>query len=155
MWLTEDSDLNNCSNMLQRECISEGIENLDLESVKMYYTETFEEYDELLSQNVCFIDLYDAAANNVVLECILRSTPLIVNKVGGVVEYLGNDYPLYFENLDEVPGLLSNCNKIVEAHYYLKNLDKSDLTIDRFKQSLFTSIHQTLGTMIPLPNLIL
>ena len=152
MWLTGDSDLNHCSNMLKRECISEGIENLDLESVKMYYTETFEEYDDLLSQNVCFIDLYDAAANNVVLECILRSTPLIVNKVGGVVEYLGNDYPLYFENLDDVPALLADYNKISAAHYYLKQLDKSDLTIDRFKQSLFTSIHQTLGTMIPLPN---
>jgi len=147
IWLTGDSDLNHCSNTLKRECIGECIENLDLESVKMYYTETFKEYDDLLSQNICFIDLYDAAANNVVLECILRSTPLIINKVGGVVEYLGSDYPLYFEKLDDVPALLADYNKISAAHYYLKQLDKSDLTIDKFKQSLFTSIHQTLGTV--------
>jgi hypothetical protein len=147
MWLTGFSDMKRCFNMLEHERLSEDIGSLDLDSVQMYYTKTFEEYDELLSQNVVFIDLYDAAANNVILECIIRATPLIVNKVGGVVEYLGEDYPLYFENLNDVPRLLSDYDLIVAAHYYLKFLDKSDLTIDRFKQSLFTSIHQSLGTM--------
>ena len=147
LWLTGFSNMKRCSNMLEDERMSEGIGSLDLNSVQMYYTKTFEEYDELLSQNVVFIDLYDAAANNVVLECIIRATPLIINKVGGVVEYLGEDYPLYFENLDDVPRLLSDYDLIVAAHYYLKALDKSDLTIDRFKQSLFTAIHQSLGTM--------
>lgn len=68
-------------------------------NVKMYYTKTFEEYDELLTKNIVFIDLFDAASNNTIVECIIRNTPIIVNKVGGVSEYLGNNYPLYFDDI--------------------------------------------------------
>jgi hypothetical protein len=110
------------------------------QSVIKYYTQTYEEYDEFLSQNIVFIDLFDAAANNTVLECIVRKTPLIVNRLPGVMDYLGENYPLYFSNLDEVSSLLQE-EKLLEAHEYLKTIDTKPLEIDYFIRKLLTHIH--------------
>ena len=33
------------------------------------------EYDQTLAENIAFIRLYDASANNTVVECIARATP--------------------------------------------------------------------------------
>ena len=106
----------------------------------MKYTYTFDEYDLLLSENIVFIDLFDSAANNVVLECIVRNTPIIVNKTPGVLEYLGNEYPLYFESLSDVPGLLTT-DKIISAYNYLLRLDKEKFTLDRFIKTFMKTIH--------------
>jgi hypothetical protein len=105
----------------------------------MYYTKTFDEYDELLTKNIIFIDFFDTAANTAIVECIIRGTPIIVNKIGGVVEYLGENYPLYFDTLDNVPSLL-NVDKIKEAHEYLVNLNKEELSIDFFLKKINTII---------------
>ena len=96
-------------------------------------------YNILLSKNIIFIDLFDASANNTILECIVRNTPIIVNKLEAVVEYLGEDYPLYFTNLNEVNDLLT-LEKITKAHNYLKEMNKSDLTIEYFYKKLLSEI---------------
>ena len=36
---------------------------------------------------------------NTVIECIVRCTPIIINPLDSVVEYLGNEYPLYYTNM--------------------------------------------------------
>ena len=82
--------------MLEKEEFNKS--HLD-KNVAIKYTNTFKEYDQLLEKNIVFIELIDASANNTILECIVRNTPIIVNKIEPVVEYLGDDYPLYFENL--------------------------------------------------------
>ena len=51
-------------------------------------------YDELLSDIVVFLNLIDASAVNTVIECIVRNTPLIINRLPAIVEILGEDYPL-------------------------------------------------------------
>jgi len=137
MWLTGTKNLNHSNVILDREI---NFFNLDKEkldkNVQMYYTSSFEEYDDLLSKNIVFIDLFDAAANNTVLECIVRNTPILVNKIEPVIEYLGEDYPLYFNNLDDIPLLLNDQNKILKAHEYLCNMKKDDLSIDYFINNL-------------------
>jgi hypothetical protein len=89
------------------------------------------EYDKLLENNIVFLDLYNSAANNTILECIIRNTPVIVNRTPGVIEYLGKDYPLYFDNLDEVNNLL-DIENIKSASDYLKNMNKEDITMEYF-----------------------
>jgi hypothetical protein len=104
------------------------------------YLKDVNEYDKLLENNIVFLDLYNSAANNTILECITRNTPVIVNRTIGVIEYLGNDYPLYFDNLDQVNDLL-DIEKIKSANEYLKNMNKEDITmeyfIDKFIKCLF------------------
>ncbi len=138
MWLTGTKVFNKLAARLKTECAYLNIKINHL-LVQMYYTKTFEEYDELLSQNVVFVDLFDAAANNTVLECIVRKTPILVNRVGGIAEYLGEDYPLYFSRLDEVPGLLTIDN-LMRAHEYLKNIGVQDLTMDAFVGGLLSGL---------------
>ena len=79
------------------------------------------EYDELLSRNLAFVQLYDANANNAVVECIARATPLLVNPLPAVVEYLGESYPLYFEDLDEAAEKALDVDLVSAAHQYLKS----------------------------------
>lgn len=92
-----------------------------------------DKYDILLSENIVFINLVDASAVNTVIECIVRATPIIVNKHPAVVELLGKNYPLYF-NSDcfdyngintEINNILKSDKLIRRAHLYLKrkNLD--------------------------------
>jgi hypothetical protein len=107
----------------------------------MYYTQTYEEYDELLTKNIIFIDFFDAAANNAIVECIIRHTPIIVNKVGGIEEYLGEKYPLYFSNLDEVPNLLTD-EKIIEAYQYSVKINKEQLSLNYFISELNNEIYK-------------
>lgn len=94
------------------------------------------EYDDLLCQNLAFVQLYDANANNVVVECIARATPLLINRLPAVVEYLGEDYPMYFTNLAEAAEKALDTSLIFDTHNYLKNLEIRDkLTAEYFLSS--------------------
>lgn len=84
-----------------------------------------EDYDELLSKNILFVDLYDASANNCIIECMVRATPVLVNPLPAVVEYLGLEYPFYFSNLADASKKLRNHDLIKAAHEYLT---KSEIT---------------------------
>jgi hypothetical protein len=79
------------------------------------------EYDELLAMNIGFVDLYDASANNAIIECIARATPLLVNPLPAVKEYLGKDYPMYFNTLAEAAAKALDTDLILETHQYLKS----------------------------------
>ena len=91
-----------------------------------------DEYDDLLSSSVVIIWLYATAANNLILECIARCTPIIINPIPGVVEYLGKDYPLYMTSLSEVEIILADRDKIFSAHVYLQKKKKNDLSYESF-----------------------
>jgi len=95
-----------------------------------------EKYDSLLSNNIVFVHLYDSSANNAVIECMVRNTPILVNPLPSVVEYLGPDYPFYFETLEEAAEKALNPNLVVETHNYLKEHPTTNLlTQDHFKKS--------------------
>jgi len=98
------------------------------------------EYDELLCCNLAFVYLYDANANNAVIECIARATPLLVNPLPAVVEYLGKDYPLYFDDLQEAVAKSLDLDLIGQAHEYLKKCPtRAKLAQDYFLQALIDS----------------
>jgi hypothetical protein len=97
------------------------------------------QYDEILSKYVVFIKLFDASAVNTLIECIIRNTPIIINRLPAVVEYLGPNYPLYYNNIEEVPILLNISffnNKIYKAHKYLRNMNKDFLKVENFIDKL-------------------
>jgi Tetratricopeptide repeat len=78
-----------------------------------------EEYDRLLSENIVFVELHDANANNAVIECVARGTPLLINPLPTVVEYLGPDYPLYYASLEEAAFKAFDVDLLHRAHKYL------------------------------------
>ena len=138
MWLTGTKNYDNLHNLFTQECKYLKIKNLNINDVEMKYTDTYEEYDQLLSENIVFIDLFDAAANNTVVECILRRTPIIVNRLPGTKYYLGDDYPLFFDNIDDVPNLLT-----------IENLQKANVHLEKLQLS---SIEEFVSKMINVLN---
>jgi len=44
-----------------------------------------------------------------------------VNRLPGVVEYLGTDYPFYFDTLEEAAAKLSDPMTVQAAHHHMKS----------------------------------
>lgn len=76
-------------------------DQIKLDNVKYLERLDNESYDELISKNIVFLDLFDSSANNIIMECISRNTPILVKKLPAIVEYLGEEYPFYFNTLEE------------------------------------------------------
>lgn len=89
-------------------------------------------YDDLLAQNLVFLNLIDASACNTVMECIVRTTPLIVNKHPAVVEVLGDAYPGYYQNLPHAAEMLGDIAQITAIHDYLVALPKDGFSMNTF-----------------------
>lgn len=98
------------------------------------------DYDELLSNSIVFLDLYDCAACNVIIECISRNTPILINILPGIVEYLGPNYPLYYETLEQASIKLQNEETILNAHLYLKKINKNKFNSNYFLSEFLSKI---------------
>jgi hypothetical protein len=90
------------------------------------------EYDILLSENIVSINLIDCSAANTIIECMVRNTPILINKLPAIIEYLGKDYPFYYDNLVEASLKANNIDLIKKTHLYLKCMDKTKLKLETF-----------------------
>jgi len=98
-------------------------------------------YDRLLGKNIVFIDLYDSSANNTIIECIVRCTPVLVNRIEPVVEYLGEEYPLYYDNLSDCKSMIIDFTRIRNAYDYLTKLNQDmDLSGEYFCEAIKNSL---------------
>jgi hypothetical protein len=89
-----------------------------------------EEYLALLTNQISFCWLYDSSANNSILESIASRSPIVVNRLPATVEYLGDNYPLYYENIRYDPNerlldrkLLSETIDYLEHRSHLFHVD--------------------------------
>jgi hypothetical protein len=144
LWLTGTRNINHLKILFANELnLLNRNRNIKINDIETRYIESYYDYDLLLSNNIIFIDLFDASANNALLEAIIRNTPIIINKLSAVVEYLGENYPLYYNDLSEINNLLNN-KKIYEAQKYLENMNKEDLTMEYFTKQLYTNIYMNI-----------
>ena len=60
-----------------------------------------------LVSSIVFIKLIEASAVNTLIECIMRHTPIVINRLPPIVELLGKDYPLYYDEIEEVYAILT------------------------------------------------
>jgi len=107
------------------------------------------EYEALLGTSIVFVDLLDASANNLVVECMSANIPILINRLAPLEEYLGESYPLFYRNLGEASRLLENDEKINEAYRYLTNLDKDFLSYSTFNKNF---IFSEIISELPLPD---
>lgn len=104
---------------------------------------TNEKYDQLLIENIIFNSIIDSSCNNTVVECIVRNTPIVINRLPALEEYLGKDYPLFYTSIEEAEYLIQN--SLFKGYQYLVAKDKKDLSIDYFISSIAkSSIYQSL-----------
>jgi len=104
------------------------------------------QYDDLMASSVVYTHLFGAAANNVVVECIKRHTPIVVNRIPETEYYLGKDYPLFFN------GKKVTEEQCMSASRYLCDLEQDSawLNVETFSSDLLNFVqgieHHVIGT---------
>jgi exopolysaccharide biosynthesis predicted pyruvyltransferase EpsI len=108
-------------------------------SVKLISTLDENDYDKLLTENVVMIYLCDVSACNTIIECLIRNTPILINRHPAVTEYIGEDYPFYYNSVEEAQSKLNDIVMIKNAYNYILNKNKDDLSIEYFMNKFTTS----------------
>jgi glycosyltransferase involved in cell wall biosynthesis len=129
---------------------------LQNDSVTQLGRVTDDEYDSLLEDSVVFLNLLDAPANTAVVECIARNTPLLINRLPGVIEYLGEDYPFYYSSIEEAEAKLQQPALIRETSKYLSRSPmKAVLTGESFLAAVQNSaIYRSLPVPASQPKIL-
>jgi hypothetical protein len=104
-------------------------------------------FDDILTSSIVFLDLYDSVVNNTVIECIVRGTPILCNRLPALVELLGRDYPLFFSTLKDAAVKAESATLIKQAAEHLRALPKHVFTGAYFVESVASScIYRDLPT---------
>jgi hypothetical protein len=61
---------------------------------------------------------------------------MIVKRLPAVVEYLGQDYPLYYETYAEAESKIADRDLLHKGYKYLKAMDKDFLMSEYFLESV-------------------
>jgi len=143
-----NTDICNTNNILNIEiCNTDNILNID--NIESKYSEVNiinhlndSEYDILLSKNIVFLNLINMSACNTLIECVIRNTPIVINRLEAAEEILGSNYPLFYSTLAEAEKLVTDLKLIKSAHLYLVKLDKTNLHINTFMNNFEQIINQ-------------
>lgn len=132
--------------LLRREAQHDSAaRNADWSAVEFLAFHSAAEYDRLLMNNIVFLDLYDSVVNNTIIECIVRRTPVICNRLPSLEESLGRNYPLFFSNLEEAASKAENLDLIEKGHRHLSAIPLSAFSQEAFRDSVARSeIYQSL-----------
>jgi hypothetical protein len=120
-------------------------QNLNLSNVDIYEEMDATQYENIMRSSCIFVDLEDCVANNTILECIKFNTPVITRRNPHIEEYLGFEYPLYFETNEDLIKLLDENEllaKIEKAHLHMKNMDKSHVSLETFNKKLMYELQK-------------
>lgn len=98
--------------------------------------QTPEKYDKLLASSITLVHHLAESPSNAVVECIVRRTPMIINRTRTNVEYLGSDYPLWFDSVRDIPGLINNNDAILDAYTYLSTIERERFSVDTFVKNV-------------------
>jgi hypothetical protein len=99
-------------------------------------------YDRLLFESIILGEYYGIAASNLIVECLVRGTPIVVHRLPALEEYLGADYPLFYQDIQEIAGLLeedlllaANRQLLLQSQR-LPTFDEFATRVDEFVSSL-------------------
>jgi hypothetical protein len=99
-----------------------------------------EDYDRTLLTSVVMVPLLGGTANNAVLESISSNVPAFVSRLPSTEEYLGKDYPMFFDSLDEVSSVVEDEDRLFDlmerTHRYLLEQPKERLLPENFQFEL-------------------
>jgi hypothetical protein len=117
--------------------------SINSNNVDIKYIENHKEFDTMLQTNIVIIPLFGASANNSVLEIIEMNIPAFVSRLPATEEYLGKEYPLFYNNnnISEVETIINDdiklLSKITEGYTYLSKMDKTQFSYDYFNRELY------------------
>jgi len=97
------------------------------------------EIARMAQNSVVLASLIDANADPTMLGCLASATPMLVPKLPGTVEHLGDDYPLFIESLDHAAELLCDEPAIAAAHARMIDARGSH-RVARFLEAVDTAV---------------
>ena len=97
-----------------------------------------QEYIDIFTSTIGFAYYYDCAASNAILEHIMSYSPVVINKIPAIVEYLGEDYPMYYENINHNLDTYLKDKYFIQAtsDYLKQRSQKKEFTIEYFCESV-------------------
>jgi Protein of unknown function (DUF707) len=112
------------------------------------------ELNLMVRRNIVIVDTWATAAVPSALESLTFQTPFLIRKMPETIEYMGEDYPLFFTTLQSIQNLLDDeamlRQKMMEAHTYLQLLDSTHLySVDSMAREMTNC---TLGGMAHWPQ---
>ena len=146
IWLPGLKNKNLCIDIVNIELSMIGYDkNSGFNNVIIKYTTNYSEYDTLLLNNIIIIPLWNASANNSVLECIEMNIPAFVSRLPATVEYLGDNYPMFYSDIGEVEEIINNKllleEKYKETYSYLRKKNNNDIRYEYFNSELLKIIN--------------
>jgi hypothetical protein len=118
-------------------------ESINSNKVDIKYLQNHIDFDNILQTNIVIIPLFGASANNSVLEIIEMNIPAFVSRLPATEEYLGKEYPLFYNNnnISELETIINDdiklLSKITEGYTYLSKMDKTQFSYDYFNRELY------------------
>jgi FkbM family methyltransferase len=87
--------------------------------------------EHILCTNIAFAHFRDASAPTFLMTCIAHHTPILVNPLPAIREYLGDDYPLYYYFYEDALDKASDPERLRAAHEHLRRVAFSLSSVSR------------------------
>jgi len=138
------NDIKIPGNIHKRLLVKKDFSNLtDIIKSSMYNVELIkhlanDEYIKIFEKNILYMDAFDVTASNLLLECIRCETPVLLNRHPSFEQYIGIDYPMFYDNVKDIESLTSDqfTSLVERTNKYLHNLDKSHVSQQTFNQKI-------------------
>jgi len=88
--------------------------------------------------NECFAFLYTSKFDgtpNILLEIASRGLPVVTPDIGGIAGFLGDDWPLYVANPEDVSGYVANLKKLLDSDSLCKDMTREQNRILKEERS--------------------
>lgn len=124
--------------VVNKELAENNLGNIE-EYVADMYTADNDEYQDILTNQIVFNHYIQPAGSNLISECISAGACLVINRHPGFESYLGTDYPLFYDNLEQAEKLIKGIvdepgqRDLVVKHHDVKN---EEFSISSFKSEL-------------------
>ena len=103
-----------------------------------------EQYQNILLNEVIFNSYVQPSGSNLISEAISAGTSLLLNRHDAFIEYLGKDYPLFYDDTLEASNLINKLldddGFVLEVSSYMKKIEEK-FSIEQFIK-LFTNISE-------------
>ena len=98
-----------------------------------------------LQKNIVFMFANEYTHTDKIVLLIEHNVPFFINKTDSSCEYLGDEYPLYYDTISELENILNNYSElqtlIQTGHEYLLHMDKSGLSFEYFNSEVMKMIN--------------
>ena len=98
-----------------------------------------------LQTSIVFMFANEYTHTDKIVLLIEHNVPFFINKTDSSCEYLGDEYPLYYDTISELVSILNNYSElqtlIQTGHEYLLHMDKSELSFEYFNSEVMKMIN--------------